>query len=215
MKALLWLIVFLIPLILLLSNLKVMVFEQDFHQTLFSKYNVYADIPEADEIDRQLVDYFADRRESIAVDRFNEREIDHLRDVREVLHWLFLTLNILVIVFLLLVIIIYFVDKKGFMQNVSWLLISGGSITIGLLVLLWFFSIFNFDALFSAMHATFFRQGTWIFDANDALVRIYQEGFFQDMLIRIAVNTVLWAAVILLIGLAMKKYIKSQNKDTA
>ena len=215
MKALLWLIVFLIPLILLLSNLKVMVFEQDFHHTLFSKYNVYDDIPEADEIDRQLVDYFADRRESIAVDRFNEREIDHLRDVREVLHWLFLTLNILVIVFLLLVIIIYFVDKKGFMQNVSWLLISGGSITIGLLVLLWFFSIFNFDALFSAMHATFFRQGTWIFDANDALVRIYQEGFFQDMLIRIAVNTVLWAAVILLIGLAMKKYIKSQNKDTA
>src|SRR3989338_1134385 len=215
MKALLWLIVFLIPLILLLSNLKVMVFEQDFHQTLFSKYNVYADIPEADEIDRQLVDYFADRRESIAVDRFNEREIDHLRDVREVLHWLFLTLNILVIVFLLLVIIIYFVDKKGFMQNVSWLLISGGSITIGLLVLLWFFSIFNFDALFSAMHSSFFKQGTWIFDANDALVRIYQEGFFQDMLIRIAVNTVLWAAVILLIGLAMKKYIKSQNKDTA
>lgn len=139
---------------------------------------------------QELIDYFNSGEEPIettvttpqGAPLFNEREIEHLGEVKGLIH---LCYNVQVGAggyiaafaiggFILL--------KRRFWSSLSKGLVGGGALTIALLLAVGVAALANFDWLFLGFHRLFFRSDTWILNpATDYLIMIFPEGLFYDI----------------------------------
>ena len=71
-------------------------------------------------------------------------------------------------------------------------LILGGAIPIVLLICVIVWALVDFNGLFAAMHSLFFSAGTWTFDYDSLLIRLFPEAFWAAM-------AGLWAATSLIL----------------
>ncbi|RMD58438.1 DUF1461 domain-containing protein [Candidatus Woesearchaeota archaeon] len=128
----------------------------------------------------QLFDYFFGLAPIPSV--FNEREVSHLRDVRNLL-WLSFFVLIFAFILSFSGILAYgrVVVRNGF-------LILLGAAILGLIV--------PFNSLFWYFHLVFFPQGNWIFPANSTLITFYPSDFFLMYSIAILVCALCFSLVL-------------------
>ena len=110
-----YLLLFLIPIFIILLNLQLLIFNNNFYD---------------DEVSENLLSYFKGGELKF---NYTEREVIHLNDVKNLMSILKIVLYILFFLILILL----------FNKNISNILIISGLITIGIVVLL-FFIDFNF-----------------------------------------------------------------------
>ena len=198
-----------------------------FYKKEYQKYEVTKDLDMSIDhvmyVTEHMMNYLIGKEEKLSVvttvegkeqDFFNERDRLHMRDVRN----LFLGGIKAGIVCLLISVIISgtFIKKeknwkKLFLRTytmalVVWLLIG---ILLGIA-----FSV-DFTTCFTIFHKIFFTNNLWIFDpATDYMIRMLPEGFFSDMVIRIAevFGTVLVVSWIVLFLLCKKSTGKTTEK---
>ncbi|MGQ9814215.1 MAG: TIGR01906 family membrane protein [Candidatus Roseilinea sp.] len=107
---------------------------------------------------------------------FNEREIRHMQDVRDLIGWLFPLHT--VISALTGVAVIALALRRDTRRLVGSALIVGVLFTAVTVIGLGVFAVVGWDIFFTAFHRIFFEGDTWLFLATDTLIRLYPEMFW-------------------------------------
>lgn len=140
---------------------------------------------------------------------YNERETSHMLDVRIVFQNARAVMSAM-IVFIIVTAIL--VSRKpdslpGFLKS----LICGSSLTLFLIVLVGIGILTGFDAFFEAFHHLFFTGDSWLFYADDSLIRLFPEKLWVDGFSLAAGLTALFALLILVISLTFVMKFKSSK----
>jgi integral membrane protein (TIGR01906 family) len=140
------------------------------------------------------VDYMLGKHDSLP-EEFNEREVSHMQDVRD------LTRNVSIYFYtaiaVLIATIIFWLCAKDYSRII--ILLTGGAIATTVFTLILLISFLNFNHFFNLLHAPFFEGGSWMFEANDYLINIFPLSFFRKALTVIALDSVVftWTSVVI------------------
>jgi integral membrane protein (TIGR01906 family) len=108
---------------------------------------------------------------------YNDRELEHMVDVKNVVKGAMVVWEISLIVVVVLGIWAWW-GKWGEIYSKG--LQRGGILTLILLGLIIVLAVTAFDYIFVIFHEIFFRAGTWTFLYSDSLIRLFPERFWQD-----------------------------------
>lgn len=144
-------------------------------------------------LDDAEIDYFDDFKFESGEPMHDDRELQHMEDVKAVV---LLTHNVLLWGFVLLIALIGFAGwSQGLSYAISaikngalWTLILIGVLIIGL--------IFAFGFVFVGFHQIFFEAGTWTFRYSDTFIRLYPERFWRDVFFLVGGLTIIQAGVL-------------------
>ena len=123
---------------------------------------------------------------------FNEREISHMLDVRNLTAPVLLIWKIVLAFFLL--VLLFSLTGKWFTDYLK-ALNKGAQLTILLIALILGSVALNFDLLFTKFHQLFFTGDTWLFYLSDNLIRLFPMRFWRDLFIFIGGLTILFSAI--------------------
>jgi integral membrane protein (TIGR01906 family) len=143
---------------------------------------------------------------------FNEREIDHMQDVRVLMaqvypiQWMGLAL----IVILGIVLRRAAAWRRAVPDGLRW----GAILTLSLLAALIAYVLIDFDAFFLAFHRMFFAGDTFMFLYTDTLIRLYPEMLWSDAAILIGGLTAIVALALLAISRAWLKRVMRNAQCT-
>ena len=145
------------------------------------------EIEEIREINSQIKNYFFDETEFLEVSIFNEKEIYHMKDVKDIINNLFLYGKLSSVVFVIISLIcvkkykvrIYSVFKASSIVYSAMLL----ALAIGFLI--------SFNKLFIIFHEIAFSNDLWKLNINeDYLLMMYPENFFRDIALLILIFSI-------------------------
>jgi len=210
-----FLLVLALPFLLFLAVLNFIGFDNSFYQKEFSDYGVLKSIPQADSLHEKVIDFIKGRI-SQPPNEFDEKEKQHLFDVRNVISASTKLLYIFIILFVLLLVISSFILKVNshIINFIGKVLMFGGILTITLAAILLFLIASDFSSAFDFFHRLFFEKGTYIFDpAREMIVNLYPEQLFMDLGARISKWVFIVSAIIVVVGvfLMMKTSGKRQK----
>lgn len=134
---------------------------------------------------------------------YNDRETSHMHDVRVVFQNSRAVMSVM-IVFIMITVLL--VSRKpaalpGFLKCLTW----GSSLTLFLITMVGVGIMTGFDAFFEAFHHLFFTGDSWLFYADDSLIRLFPEKLWIDGFSLAAGLTALFAVVILIISVIFTK----------
>lgn len=135
---------------------------------------------------------------------YNERELSHMKDVKDVFRTA-RTVMAIGIVFIILTGVL--VTRKphtlpGFLRALS----AGSSLTILMILLVIIAILTGFDAFFESFHHLFFTGDSWLFYEDDSLIRLFPEPLWVNGFTLAAILTAVFALAVLLVTLwAAKK----------
>ena len=210
------LMILIVPFLLFLFVLNFAVFSDSFYKEKFSEYGVNKDVPKAGLLHGKVIDFIKGGNKELPND-FNEREKQHLLDVRNVIGFSTRLLYILIILFMALLIFSAFAlnAKNRIADFLGRVFVFGGLLAILSAAALLFLISSNFSSAFESFHIMLFRQGTYTFDpSSEIIVRIYPEQLFMDLGIRISKLVVIASVAIALFGsfLSFKPKSKKNKK---
>ncbi len=129
---------------------------------------------------------------------YNDREITHLVDVRNVWSSV-MTFQIVAGI----LIIIGLVVLSGSALTRLWAarsLLYGGLLTLVVIVGIGLFAVFAFDQFFVTFHHIFFEGNSWLFEYTDSLIQFYPEPFWEAVSYAIAGSVALGGILIAALG---------------
>jgi len=108
---------------------------------------------------------------------FNERELRHMRDVKEVTRRAFALHRACTVLLLGAVLYLARYGQRG-----KWArrLVQGTGLTIGLVILILAIAAVNFNWFFTVFHRLFFEGDTWLFRYTDTLIQLFPLRFWFD-----------------------------------
>lgn len=207
------LLILILPFLLFLSALKFTAFDSSFYQEKFLEYGVYKEVPQADSLHQSVISFLKGASNGLPPD-FNEREKQHLNDVRKALNASIISLYALLSLFISLLAFsalkiseiakahsnhhIWLQDYANFISRV---LLFGGALTLVFGAFLLFFMLSDFSAAFESFHRLFFQKGTYTFNpTKEMIVRLYPEQLFMDLGKRILKFAIIDSAGCILFG---------------
>lgn len=148
---------------------------------------------ELDQVSDQIKDYFKNDDEKItiniernkSINLFNQREIDHMVDVKNLIKFTLLFERIsLVIIFFTLIISSYTNGLREIQRVLIQIIYKSFIIWSGIILLIISGMVINFNYTFTLFHKIFFRNDLWILDPrNDYLLILFPERFFLEICI--------------------------------
>lgn len=125
-------------------------------------------------------DEFSGLQFSDGTSLFNEREISHMIDVRDLTVKMLVIWRIIVAIFLAA---IYLGWKYNWLRAIFIALGNGAKITIATILTILVFVLIDFNQLFTLFHQIFFKGDSWLFYLSDTLIRLFPIKFWQDLFI--------------------------------
>ena len=126
---------------------------------------------------------------------FNERELSHMRDVKNVVQPV---LWIGYATWLLLLGLGLWARFGGWWTEFAGGLRGGGWLTVGLVAIIGIFAGISFWQFFTVFHQLFFSGGSWLFYYSDTLIRLFPLPFWQDAFLFAGVLDVLCGMALVL-----------------
>lgn len=135
---------------------------------------------------------------------YNDRELEHMLDVKNVVKG---AMHVLVLALIVLLVLgIWAWLGKWFTFYLKGLQ-RGGLVTLIFIGLVILFVIMAFNYLFVLFHEIFFKAGTWTFLYSDTLIRLFPERFWQDTFLIVGGLT---AALALLFFFGIRAVLRSR-----
>ncbi len=180
-----------LPLVLITAGLAIPTVSTSFYVSGFNRYDAGAttgfDQTALKTVAKGLVSYFNSNEEYINVTVikdgqpfrvFNEREIDHLKDVKGLFRLdrtVLLATGLFVIAYAALSLLL----RRR--RQLAWSVVAGSSLTLGLMIALGIGMLFDFDQLLLQFHLLSFANDFWQLDpAHDYLIMLVTRGFMYD-----------------------------------
>jgi len=196
----------LFPVIIFISAIEVAVFDKAFYTDQMAKNQVIKNTgiypPDMDLVVDEMISYLKGDRQDFDIKArlapenaknvvyrvaiFNDKEITHMDDVRNLLLF-FLGLRDAAMI---LALISFLMLLKDHQQAIIKALFYGSTIFIVLFLVIGASFIFNFNDTFILFHQLFFTNDLWIMDPSiDRLIWIVPEPFFFAMISRMVIYT--------------------------
>lgn len=204
------LLIILMPILITLINFKILAFNENYYKEQFEKNKVYEELTkeETDEAAGELISYLNEGGE-LKTNYFNEKEKQHLKDVRDIIRRLNILLwsGLAIAAFITTVLL-----KKRNIKTLGLGLALGGLITIALITILGIMLI-NFQETFIKFHVLFFDNNLWLLDpATDKLIVMFPENFFYEITEKIAIRSAYSSLGLIAIGIITYTYGKKSEK---
>jgi integral membrane protein (TIGR01906 family) len=141
------------------------------------------------------VDYLGDLTLPSGAPLYNERELQHMVDVKIVTQYAFL----FGLISALLVIVSGYALWRTNRAQLRQGLMTGGLLTLALIAAIILLSVLSWDVFFTGFHSMFFQEGTWQFLYSDTLIRLFPEQFWFDAALVLGSLTAVGAMIVILI----------------
>ena len=126
------------------------------------------------------LDFLADQRLDAATPLYNERELSHMLDVKNLVQFMLIAWPLIGIAILGIGL---FAMRAGW-QREYWLAVSrGGWAAVWFIIAVLAGVAVSFNALFTGFHRIFFSGDTWLFLYTDTLIRLFPMDFWRDAFI--------------------------------
>lgn len=123
------------------------------------------------------IDFLGDLEFEDGEPLYDQRQLDHMVDVKELVNVGFLIWYIGLALFLILGIWAWRSDWWLEYQNI---IAVGGKLTATIIGALIIITIVSFDFIFTGFHRIFFQGNSWRFRYSDTLLRLFPERFWVD-----------------------------------
>ncbi len=136
---------------------------------------------------------------------YNEREIGHMLDVKNVadnIRVVWLVTGIIVVVGSLVLVLKPETAVYGW-RTIMW----GGVFTVVMLATIALFILLAWDVFFVQFHELLFPPGTWTFAYTDGLIRLFPEQFWFDVGVIMSGGALLLGVVTAVLGFLMARRI--------
>lgn len=145
------------------------------------------EIEEVREINSQIKNYFFDETEFLEVSIFNEKEIYHMKDVKDIINNLFLYGKLSSVVF----VIISLICVKKYKVRIYSVFKASSIVYSAILLALAIGFLISFNKLFIIFHEIAFSNDLWKLNINeDYLLMMYPENFFRDIALLILIFSI-------------------------
>ncbi len=108
---------------------------------------------------------------------YNDRELQHMLDVKIVTTWALRVWGGAGILCLLAIGLLYAAGQRAYLRGA---LLSGSGLTVAILLVVVFFILASFNTFFTQFHEVLFADNTWTFLWSDSLIRLFPLRFWQD-----------------------------------
>jgi integral membrane protein (TIGR01906 family) len=148
-------------------------------------------------INDQGIDFLSDQYLPDGKSLYNERELNHMLDVKNLTQ---IVLKVGMVLAGIDILLLLLALKGAFINDFYQYLSVGGWVTIGFVFLIFLGVLVSFDTLFIDFHRIFFTGDTWLFYYSDSLIRLFPEHFWQDVFLTIGGLSILLSIGAILIG---------------
>jgi len=152
-----------VPVILILLTIRVLITPSRFYLT-----------------SNEDIDYLADQLLDGDTALYNDRELRHMSDVKEVIQS---AMKVLLCAAIFEIIVGIWAKRSDRWLDYKSALSQGGWLTVGLIIFVLVYLILNFNSLFTNFHRIFFEGDTWLFSYSDTLIRLFPIRFWRDAFI--------------------------------
>ncbi len=209
-----------------LSVLDIVSFDRQFYEQEYQKYNNAEVIGISDEelleVTDRLLGYIQSTYHDLEVSAtihgevrevFNQKEIDHMVDVRILYTNAMHVRNACLIVAVLIAIVLFIIHK----DKAIYLLVRGYIQAFGLFFALFLaialFAWIDFNAFWIQFHELVFTNDLWLLNPNtDILIMMVPEGFFYDLVFKIAFSFVGFSVFFLAVSYFVKLKLESKRR---
>jgi integral membrane protein (TIGR01906 family) len=185
--------------VLVITVLQVIGFHPDFYREQYLHRNTAEEIgvsfKDLMTVTDVLLDYTAGQRDDLDVvvevngtlqPFFNQREIDHMVDVRVLYHNVLLIRDVLGFFLLINLVTMFLMEKRIETQRLMMGLLGVTAVLGVLLLAIGLYAIIDFDAFWTQFHHVFFTNDLWLLDPRtDNLINLVPTGFFIDLIVTI------------------------------
>ena len=172
-----------------------MVYHLNFWESLQEKNNVNLTL--AHPLNVAIVDYFQNGDyKGLEYKSLTKKESEHMVDVKVRIQ----VVTMLSLLFSIASIILICRQKKDKINKI----LLWSALGVWIIPILLFF--IPFEGLFMQFHNLFFSQGTFLFDWNSLLIRVYPEDFFRDFALEIVKRAYVGGAFLFIASLRVKKF---------
>jgi integral membrane protein (TIGR01906 family) len=199
-----------VPVVLVTSSLNALFYNPDFYLQGQLRWAIGRTTEYTAEqlrpVNRALVDFFGSptlplpsalQDEGASRDVFNQREVGHMNDVRDIVRLVGRIGNLFLTLALAAVIGRFVARGRGAWRWAAGRLGAGAGLTIGVVVLFGALTMVDFEQLFLAFHEMSFSNDLWQLDPRtDNLIRFFPFEFWYDATVTVALRTVLSALVV-------------------
>jgi integral membrane protein (TIGR01906 family) len=127
---------------------------------------------------------------------FNERELSHMEDVKDVVTGMRVALTVGMLILLAISIL---AERGNWKPLLTKAFNQGGWAVLGLIAAILAFVVLNFNSLFTWFHQIFFESGTWQFHPSDTLIRLFPMRFWQDAFIFVGLLSIVFGVIVILL----------------
>ena len=136
---------------------------------------------------------------------YNDRELEHMLDVKNVVHGAIMVLEA---GFFILLALAVWAWLGGWKDDYLKGLERGGVMTLVLLLVIIILAIVAFNYIFIIFHEIFFKAGTWTFLYSDTLIRLFPERLWRDTFLMVGGIS---AGLGILFKFSMRKVLNKQK----
>ena len=159
-------------------------------------------------LNREGIDFLERQKLASGEPLYNERELQHMRDVKNLVSKALITWYITIA---LLILFGLFASEAHFLPSFWDAFSKGGIATIVLIVVIIFGVLASFEWLFTAFHRIFFEGDTWLFRYSDTLIRLFPMRFWQDAFIFLGVLSAVGGIIAYIVGRVVReKFLKAE-----
>ena len=205
-----------LPLLLVLSNVRIIAGESQLLGYSFDRYDAVETTGVArSELDRaasDIVRYFSDDRELLDIRveingreqaLFNPREVLHMRDVKNLFGTVFQLHELSLVYAVGYVAAVFLWARERSIRHLARLIVFSGVMTLGVLAIASGGVLVGFDNIFREFHVLSFSNDLWQLDPNhDRLIQMFPRDFWFDATLGIGLMTMLEAGVLSAFSLA-------------
>lgn len=143
------------------------------------------------------ISFLANQRLDDGTPLYNERELPHMLDVKNVLQGMIRAWWILGALLILCGVWAWRLDH---LPRFWKALQHGALLTLGLIAIVLVAVTTRFDALFTAFHRVFFTGDTWLFNYSDTLIRLFPLKLWSDGFTFVGLLTTLGALIVFFVA---------------
>src|SRR3989338_5258232 len=200
------LLIIAVPFLVFLVMLNFYGFDNNFYREKFLEYGVSHNVPNSGSLHEKVINFIKGESNELP-NEFNERERQHLLDVRKIIRAAAILLYAAAFLFIFLLI---FSSLK--LKSSRRIMGFRGILTIILAAAAFFMISFGFSSTFESFHQLLFQKGTYLFDpANEMIVNLYPEQLFRDIGARVSKGVILSSALVILLGIILIFMSKSKK----
>lgn len=216
----------LVPVFLVLSNVRVATMEPRVYDYEFDHYAVGEvtgmDRTQLSAAARDVVRYFQDERPLLTTrvvlggreqPLFSQKETLHMKDVKALFQAVFLVHEVALAYVLAYVGAVFVWSHERSMRTLGDQLVRAGSVTIGALTVAALAMLVGFDQLFYLFHKLSFSNDLWELNPlTDHLIQLFPRDFWFMVTIAVGVATIIEGSLLVLAGYALRVWFERSTR---